>query len=476
MTDEIYLYNTETRKKEKFIPQVEGVVQFYSCGQTVYEDVHVGNAKTYVVWDVLVKTLRYFGYHVNHVQNFTDVGHLTDDADEGEDKIQKKAKALKMDPMELVDIKIREYHHNMDKIEVGRPNIAPRATGHINEMIDLVRLLIEKKHAYELDGSVYYDISSFEDYGKMARLDLDNLEAGARIEVNTGKKNPGDFALWIKAPKEHIMKYTSPWSIGYPGWHLECSVMSNKYLGDTLDIHAGGIDHIPVHHTNEIAQSEGATDKKFANYWVHSAFITVNGKKMSKSKNNFVTLEELIKEVGRGAARFTLTQAHYRTQADFSLEQARNFRKRYYRIIKSYHLALQYLHTLEGEIKDEDRNYSEKILMNFNKAMADDLNTPQAIIQINTIAKRLDQYRKKGDNFQLIKALEVLRTMMTVLGIPLIELKDDEIDNVNNMISLRIKLKANGDFDASDKIRDHLSSLNYILQDISAEETQWYKE
>ncbi|MFV2016893.1 MAG: cysteine--tRNA ligase, partial [Candidatus Heimdallarchaeota archaeon] len=311
----IKLFNTLSRKKEELIPINDDIVSFYSCGQTVYEDVHVGNAKTYIVWDLLVRTLKHFGYKVKHVQNFTDVGHLTDDADTGEDKIAKRAKELKEHPMELVDRQIFQYYQFIDKININRPNLAPRATAHIVEMIDLVKLLIERKHAYVHESSVYYDISSFPDYGKLAKLDLDNLRAGARIHVIEGKKNPGDFALWIKAPKDHIMQYSSPWGKGYPGWHLECSVMAMKYLGETVDIHAGGIDHIPVHHTNEIAQSEGATGKKFVNIWPHSGFITINGEKMSKSKKNFYTLEEFLDKVGPGPARMTLMQFHYRTQS-----------------------------------------------------------------------------------------------------------------------------------------------------------------
>ncbi|MCY3412423.1 MAG: cysteine--tRNA ligase [Candidatus Heimdallarchaeota archaeon] len=470
---EIMLYNTETRQKEKLEPITPGIVKFYSCGQTVYEDVHVGNFKTYSVWDLLVRTLKHFGYQVIHVQNFTDVGHLTDDADEGEDKIQKKAAALKMDPMELVDIKIREYHQNMDQVNINRPNIAPRATGHINEMIEMIKTLINKNHAYEVDGSVYFDISTFDDYGKMARLDLENLRSGARVEVIAGKRNPGDFALWIKAPPEHIMKYNSPWSIGYPGWHLECSVMAIKYLGETIDIHAGGIDHIPVHHTNEIAQSECATGKKFANIWMHSAFITVNGEKMSKSKNNFFTLSELIEELGPAATRFALSTAHYRTQADFSLNDAQSQKKRYYRLVKSYQMAQQYL--VAKEVQTDD-TVMESFLERFNVALADDLNTPKAMIQVNAVGNRLDKARKAHEPEKVKAFMTGLETMLDVLGIPLVKLTDAEITEINTMVQLRIKLKAEGDFKASDEIREFLQKRNYILQDLSPTETIWYRE
>ncbi len=472
----IMLYNTLTRKKEEFVPQNPDMVTIYSCGQTVYEDVHVGNAKTYVVWDVLVRTLRHFGYNVKHVQNFTDLGHLTDDADQGEDKIVRKAKLLKKDPMELVDEKIQEYHKRMDAINVHRPNIAPRATGHIIEMQDMVRVLLEKKHAYESNGSIYYDITSFEKYGELARLDLENLKAGARVDVIEGKRNPGDFALWIKAPKEHIMQYTSPWGKGYPGWHLECSVMAMKYLGDTLDIHAGGMDHIPVHHTNEIAQSEGATGKKFANFWLHSAFITVNGEKMSKSLNNFITLGELIEKYGRYVARFSLTQAHYRTQADFSFKQVDSLKKRYFRMIRIYHLGIQHLHRNGKEIKRSNDDLSSKEMELFDKALADDLNVPKAHVQINAVSSKIDKYRKENNLEQLCNYILTFEEMMSVLGIPFIHLNPDEIDRVDNLVNLRINLKLDGKFDESDKIRDFLTANGYILQDISKTDTVWYRE
>ncbi len=470
----IQLYNTLSRSKEDFIPQNPDMVTLYSCGQTVYEDIHVGNAKTYVVWDILVRTLKHLDYNVKWVQNFTDVGHLTDDADEGEDKIEKKARLLKKDPMELVDEKIYEYYLSLDAINVKRPDIAPRATGHIVEMIDLIKKLIENKHAYEVDGSIYYDISTFETYGDLAKLDLENLKAGARIGVNEDKRNPGDFALWIKAPQEHIMKYTSPWGKGYPGWHVECSVMSMKYLGETLDIHTGGEDHIAVHHTNEIAQSEGATGKKFANIWMHSAFITLNGEKMSKSLNNFITIAELIEKYGKNVVRFSLSQNHYRTQADFSYKQVESHRKRYYRLIKSYQLGLQEIHRYKDQEFDVD--VSLKSLDLFNKAMADDLNIPKAFLQINNAASKIDQFRKNGEFEQMHNFMRTFEIMMDVLGIPIIQLTPRETKNIDMMINLRIQLKSEGKYEDGDNIRDYIQSLGYVVQDLSKTETIWYKE
>lgn len=472
----ITLYNTLSREKEEFRPIDEDIVSFYSCGQTIYEDIHIGNAKTYVVWDVLWRVLKHFGYNVKHIQNFTDVGHLTDDADEGEDKIAKKAKALKIDPMELVDSKIREYHEVMDAINVHRPDIAPRATGHIIEMQDMVQTLIANNHAYEVEGSVYFDISTFSSYGDLAKLDLENQIAGARIEVNDAKKNPGDFALWIKAPPEHIMQYSSPWGKGYPGWHIECSAMAMKYLGETIDIHAGGEDHIPVHHTNEIAQSEGTTGKKFANWWMHSAFITINGEKMSKSLGNFITLREIIAEYGAYVTRFSLVQAQYRTQADFSIDGIKAAEKRYYRLIRVYHLAQQALARLDHDLELGSDDQSQRFLEFFDNALADDLNLPKANKQLNAVSSALDKYRKEADYDQVHYHLRTFETMMNVLGVPFDSISDDEIKHVDDMINLRIELKKEGKYEESDKIRDHLQDNGYVLLDLSKTETEWYKK
>ena len=475
MTQEIMLYNTLTRQKEKLQPQEDGVVRFYSCGQTVYDNVHVGNAKTYIVWDILVRALRHFGYTVKHIQNFTDVGHLTDDADEGEDKIVKRAKLLKEHPMELVDRQINDYYRDMDRINIARPNLAPRATAHITEMIDLVQTLLDNGHAYELDGSIYYDISTFDDYGKLARLDLENLKAGARIEVMEGKRNPGDFALWIKAPTEHIMKYSSPWGKGYPGWHLECSVMSMKYLGDTLDIHAGGIDHLPVHHTNEIAQSEGATGKQFAKVWLHSEFITINGEKMSKSKGNFVTLQELIEKLGEGPAKIALSKFHYRTQADFSWDTANSIRKRYFRLIRSYHIGLQTL-VAQNQWKTNPDLSKSKIISGFERALADDLNTPLAYTQIDTAAKRIDQAVKAKDVEKIQYHIAEFELMMDVLGVTTITVSEEEVKHISGMVVERTNLRESGNLELADKIRNLLQFENYVLQDQADGSTVWYKE
>ncbi|MDH5647549.1 MAG: cysteine--tRNA ligase [Candidatus Heimdallarchaeota archaeon] len=475
MAHKVYLFNTLSRKKELFTPLNEDITTVYTCGQTVYEDVHVGNAKTYAVWDLLVRTLRHLGFDVKHVQNFTDVGHLTDDADAGEDKIIKKAKSLNTHPMELVDSQIEEYYEVMDEIKIQRPQIAPRATGHLIEMIDVIQNLIENEHAYEIDGSVYFDVSTFPSYGDLAKLDLDNLLVGVRedVKIISEKRNPADFALWIKAPPEHIMKYTSPWGIGYPGWHIECSAMAMKYLGETIDIHGGGIDHIPVHHTNEIAQSEGATKKKFVNYWLHSEFITINGDKMSKSKGNFVTLRQLIDEIGAGSTKYSLISNHYRTQADFSMKQAKSNKKRYNKILRVYHLSQQLLHynTDYANVSDE----STEFLTKFNEALADDLNTPKAFAQLNALVSKMDILRKEQNTAQLSNFMNTLDIMINVFGLPFYKLSHDEIEETQSIVNFRLSLREKGDFEGSDLIRKHLNFNGYTLEDQSETETLWYK-
>ena len=292
----------------------------YVCGPTVYDHPHIGHAKSYVSFDVIVRYLRYLGYKVRYVQNITDVGHLTDNADAGEDKILKRAQRERVEPAELVEIYTRSYFEDMDALNNLRPDISPRATAHIPEQIELVEKLIEKGFAYASNGSVYFDVQKFAEYGKLSGRKQEELEAGARIEINPEKRNPSDFALWKKAEPGHIMRWKSPWGEGFPGWHLECSAMSMKYLGTTLDIHGGGLENIFPHHECEIAQSEAANKSPFVRYWIHNNMVTVNGQKMGKSLGNFVTLKDAFTKYNPLTIRFFILTTHYRSPLDFSNE------------------------------------------------------------------------------------------------------------------------------------------------------------
>jgi len=322
----LQLYNSLTRRLDEFKPINKDRVGIYVCGPTVYGHAHLGHAKSYVSFDVLVRYLRYLGYNVTYVQNITDVGHLTDDADEGEDKIVKAARKEKKHPMALAEYYTRSYFEDMDKLNCVRPDISPRASGHIVEQIELVKTLLEKGYAYEVNGSVYFDVSKFKDYGKLSGRNVEEMEAGARVEVSPDKKNPADFAIWKKAEPNHIMQWPSPWGRGFPGWHLECSVMSTKYLGQPFDIHGGGMENKFPHHECEIAQSEAANGVPFVKYWLHNNMVTVDGQKMGKSLNNFITLkhaftgthERLTRSYDPLAVRQLILNSHYRSPIDFS--------------------------------------------------------------------------------------------------------------------------------------------------------------
>ncbi|HEY5503701.1 MAG TPA: cysteine--tRNA ligase, partial [Sedimentisphaerales bacterium] len=289
----LQLYNSLTRRAEEFKPINKDRVGIYVCGPTVYGHAHLGHAKSYVSFDILVRYLRYLGYNVTYVQNITDVGHLTDNADQGEDKIAKAAAKVHKHPMELAETYTKSFFDDMDKLNCVRPDISPRASGHIVEQIELVKTLIEKGYAYEANGSVYFDVSKFAEYGKLSGRNVEDMIAGARVEVSQEKKNPADFALWKKADANHIMQWPSPWGQGFPGWHLECSVMSTKYLGQPFDIHGGGLENQFPHHECEIAQAEAATGKQFVKYWLHNNMVTVDGQKMGKSLGNFITLKQV---------------------------------------------------------------------------------------------------------------------------------------------------------------------------------------
>lgn len=468
------IFNTMTRQKEEFKPLEEGRVKIYTCGQTVYDDVHIGNARTYSFWDVVVRYLRYKGYEVIHVQNFTDVGHLTDDADQGEDKIEKRAKEQKINPWELVDAQIENYWRDIDDLNINRPNITPRATSLIPEMIEHIEKIIEKGYAYEVQGNVYYDTLKFKEYGKMAKLKLDEEQAQARVAKDPLKKNYYDFALWLNARKGdqlHIMRWNSPWGEGYPGWHLECSVMSMKHLGDTLDIHAGGIDHIPTHHPNEIAQSEVVTGKKFVNYWMHAEFITVYGKKMSKSLGNYVTARELIDKYGGLIVRMGLISGHYRSAVDWNLKVIENAQNNIDRIRN----CLSAIEHAPNGTEETLHQTIENVRKDFEEAMDDDFNTPKTLATIHDFIRRINSSLDNKKEI-LENARDTLLELLGVLGLDFSKkegISDNKIDELMKIIiNLREKARKDKNYELSDEIREKLKKAGIQIED-DAEGPRW---
>jgi cysteinyl-tRNA synthetase len=480
----LQLHNSLTRRKEEFKPLEEGRVGMYVCGPTVYGHAHLGHAKSYVSFDILVRYLRYLGYNVTYVQNITDVGHLTDDADEGEDKIAKEARKEKKHPMVIAEYYTRSYFEDMDALNCDRPDISPRASGHITEQIDLVKTLMEKGYAYEVNGSVYFDVSKFKEYGKLSGRNIEEMIAGARVEVSPDKKNPVDFALWKKAEPNHIMQWPSPWSMGYPGWHLECSVMSMKYLGKTIDIHGGGLENQFPHHECEIAQSEAANDAQFVRYWIHNNMVTVDGQKMGKSLNNFITLkqafsgahERLTKSYNPLAIRQLILNSHYRSPLDFSDAALFAAQSGYNKITETVKTLRKAMGSAVGNQPDEQvAEQLNQLRQKFEAAMNDDLNTSVALSVmfelVRLTQKLLDDNKTTAATFYL---LDVLFTRLggDVLGIvreqyPSDGSADDELMNklVNVLIGQRNDARKQKDYARADELRNKLDEIGIILED-----------
>ncbi|MFX0014985.1 MAG: cysteine--tRNA ligase [Promethearchaeota archaeon] len=458
------LYNSLTQEKEVFIPIEDKKVHFYSCGQTVYEDAHIGNARTYSYWDILVRYLRWRNYNVFWVQNFTDVGHLTDDADSGEDKIIRTAKAKEIQPMVLVESQIRRFFEDMDALNIQRSDIYPRATGEIPEMIEFVKDLLEKGYAYEVNGSIYYDVTKFPTYGELSPSTYSDESAGARIAVNPEKRNPQDFALWIRAPPEHLMKWPSPWGLGYPGWHLECSVMSQKYLGDTLDIHGGGIDHLYLHHPNEIAQSESRTGKKFVNYWLHAAFLTVDGERMGKSKGNFILVRDLLREYDPMLIRLFLVNSHYRKGVDFNREALTQTKV----LLDRIRTTIAAIDQASGGSKTDLRESVVQVEKDFILAMDDDLNTVGALQAIMQFIKKVNA-SLDNEKHILEDARNKIVTLVGILGISLKEEEQKGLVSISALVDLivdlRDKLRDVKQYELSDQIRAKLLEMGIQIED-----------
>ena len=452
------IYNTLTRNKDDFKPIHEGNVGMYVCGPTVYGPPHVGHARSYIVFDLLYRYFLYNGYKVKYVQNITDVGHLVGDADEGDDKIQKKAILEKLDPVAVAYKYENMYFDCMAKLNVLKPNISCRATGHIIEIIDAVKTLIDKGYAYVTDaGNVYYDVRKFKGYGKLSGRTLDDTVSGERIEIADDKRNPEDFALWKKADPTHLMKWPSPWGEGYPGWHIECSVMSRKYLGDTFDIHGGGMDNVFPHHECEIAQSEALTGKPFVNYFVHNNLITRNGQKMGKSLGNTVDLDELFEKYGPTFVRLYIVKNHYRSVLDFSDDQLEETRKTYDKFVNLVEITEKYKDLDVSDSKYEDVDDMKK---RFLEAMDDDLNTAVAIAVLLEMVKEANK-SKNVDNKKLAYIRKVFDDLAgNILGLKFevqITASNDNLDKlVKSIIDVRNTFKANKQYEYSDLIRDKL--------------------
>lgn len=470
-------FNTMGRKLVDFVPVNNDRVGFYGCGPTVYDYAHIGNMRPYVFHDVLMRALKWLGYETTHVMNITDVGHLTGDDDSGDDKMVKTARERQQSVLEVAQYYTDAFFRDTDSLNIKRPDIVCKATEHIDDMIALIKRMEEKGLTYMAGGNLYYDISRFPEYGKLANLKLDDLQAGARIEVDENKRNPMDFVLWFTKSKfeDQALQWDSPWGRGFPGWHIECSAMSMKYLGETFDIHAGGIEHIPVHHTNEIAQSEGATGKLWVKYWLHNEWLIMDKGKMSKSSGNFITLETIINAGYEPMdLRYFLLGAHYRSQLLFSydsLDSARASR----RSLKERVLALREAGGLQ---KGDDLPPLESLppaakarIDAFRTAIEDDINTPRALAELWGVLR--------DNSLNPAETLAAAFEMDRVLGMGLSELerKEAEIDpalaeEVEALIQKRTEAKKAKDFATADSIRDELKNRGIILLDSPAG-TSW---
>lgn len=465
------IYNTLSKQKEIFKPINPGKVGMYVCGPTVYDYIHIGNILAYVMADTVRRYLEYSGYEVRLIKNITDVGHLTADdiaqADSGEDKILKKALAEKKTPQEITNFYEEYFHSTEEEMNILPAHYFPKATAHVPQMIKIIEKLIVSGHAYEKNGNVFFDVTAFPDYGKLSGNTLENLKVGARLEEHPDKKNPWDFALWLKAPKEHLLKWESPWSLGYPGWHIECSAMSVEYLGDTLDIHTGGEDNIFPHHEAEIAQTECATGKKFVNFWIHARHLLVNGAKMSKSKGNFYRLEDIKKKgYAPAALRLALLSAHHRSQMNFTWEVMEQAKANLERIAAFLGNIQQVV--AQPVAVSEAKIALDGYIQRFEEAMDDDLNTPLALsvlYELITETNKLLAKNKLGST-EAKKILSLWEKMNKVFGL-VIEKEELKTlpSEISELFKKREKAKHSKDFAESDRLRVEIEKMGYIIND-----------
>jgi cysteinyl-tRNA synthetase len=483
----IHLFNTIKREKELFKPIEDGFVGMYVCGPTVYGPPHLGHARGAITFDIVFRYLEYLGYKVRYVRNITDVGHLENEVDEsGEDKIAKKAKAEQLEPMEIAQTCTVSYHESMDRLQVRRPSIEPTATGHIMEQIEVIEKIVENGFAYESNGSVYFDMSKYaksEQYGKLSGKVLEDLMSGSRdLDGQSEKKTSVDFALWKTAKPEHIMKWPSPWGIGFPGWHIECTAMSSKYLGVPFDIHGGGMDLQFPHHEGEIAQSQCAFHHAPANYWMHNNMLTIDGQKMAKSKGNFVTLDELFSgehEILEQAyspmtIRFFTLQSHYGSTVDFSNESLQASEKGYKRLVNALNVLNSLSFAQEGKLNNVLDGEINGLIDTIYQHMSDDFNTARAIATLFDLSKKINDFKAKPSLLNKIKegtferlSKEFNGFFFDVLGLTIESTNDSTHLNgaMDILIQMRKKAKEDKDYNLSDKIRDELKAHGVLLKD-----------
>ena len=485
----LVVYNTLLRKKEEFEPINPPFVGMYVCGPTVYGDAHLGHARAALTFDTVFRFLRFLGYKVRYVRNITDVGHLENDSDAGEDKIEKKARIEQLEPMEVAQYYTKRYLDAMDAMNIMRPSIQPTATGHIMEQIDIVKILLEKAYAYVSNGSVYFDVNKYNNdthkYGILSNRVIDEMIANTReLDGQSEKHNPADFALWKKASPEHIMRWESPWSIGFPGWHLECTAMSRKYLGERFDIHGGGLDILFPHHESEIAQSVCAFGCEPAKYWLHNNMITIGGQKMGKSLGNFITLNEffdgkhpkLDKAYSPMTIRFFILQAHYRSTLDFSneaLSAAEKGMKKLFEAQKN----IDALPTSDKSSMDFSALFDKCI-----EAMCDDFNTPMVIAELFEITRLINLVADRKESITE-EDKQALKENFAVIFNDILGMKNEQADNSMHIVdslmqvilSLRKEARANKDWAKSDMIRDELAKAGIVIKD-GKEGASWTME
>ena len=448
---DIYFYNTLTKQKDLFKPIEEGKVKIYSCGPTVYKDATIGNMRTNLLNDTLRRVLKYNGYELKHVMNITDVGHLVSDGDEGEDKMLKSAREEHKSPLEIAEHYTKLFFRDLERLNIETPEVVCKATDHIKEMLEMVQKIMKNGYAYETSTAIYFDVSKLNKYGILSGINLNDQKAGARIDIDPEKRNPYDFALWIKAPANHLMKWDSPWGPSYPGWHIECSAMSTKYLGEEFDIHTGGIDLVPTHHENEIAQNKGACGKNPAHYWIHGEYLLINGGKMSKSLGNTYLIDDII---ARGysplAYRLFNYSCHYRGKLNFTWEGIESANTSLIRLREGYQKHLNGNSDISDEIIANIEN-------RFHQAINDDMNMPLAL----SVEWEAVKYPEKSP-----KIAQLLKKFDTVLGIKIDEVQETKIpQEILGLVEERKQARSDKNWNESDRLRDLIAEKGYIVKD-----------